>query len=678
MPRERRKLEPSKLATQLQLLKTDLSATGFKLVTKGRTFKLDESVIGGDINRTIDGASTLSIIISDRAGYVRNSGMLGSEIDIKVDGLWFRLVKVGKSGNDLTLTFESREVAILRTYNNRRVAGWDKMSRTRFAEILMKESPQTRLIPFVCPELKKGKKIKTEDDRLVDREYGFGVRRAKAPMGVRRAEDGSTGNIPDQSLTVKREVATPTQQANIEQVLDVGLRTISIVNKHRRKIMVSAIMTGTQESSCNNLPFGHLDSVGFFQQRPSQGWGTKEQCMDLNHAATEYFTRAIEADSRDPSMEYAELCQAVQISAFPDAYRQWRNEAERWVSAYGMVGGDYDDDSSTAAANLMSDWESDATEFQFMRGHPSTDGSGRKKWVKEDTWACLQRLASEVQWRSFEVSGAIYFISEPQLFKSAPRARISETSEGVDWIDFDYDVGKKTSTLTIIGRADRWAAPPGTVVEIFNNGPVNGRWLVSEIRRPIFSSDVTITCKKPRAKLPEPTRDEIGGLWDNVWTGEPAATYTPEFQRTPSGKYPTGAALREAVLNNPMIEFKTPTQRQDVQFGNVDEQVLQFLIAFAEGGFPSVVSSLKTGHSTNVARSNRISAHSVGKAVDIGNYTIGNPNSRTAMQWIASFQVELGFSQLIGPVDELVIPIGYYDQDTLEGHDDHIHVGWPM
>jgi hypothetical protein len=494
-------------------------------------------------------------------------------------------------------------------------------------------------------------------------------------MGVQRAQ-GTTIDAKT-ALTVKRQQATPTQQTNIEQVLDVGVRSIPIINKHRRKILVASIMTGIQESSCNNLPFGDRDSVGFFQQRPTQGWGTSEQIMNLDFAATQFFEKAVTADASSPDLSYAQLCQAVQISAFPDAYGQWRAEAERWVSAYGIVGGDSESDSATAAANLMSDWESDATEFQFMRGHPSTDGSGQTKWIKEDTWTCLNRMAEEVRWRCFEVSGSVYFISEPQLFKSAPRARLSEASEGVDWIDFDYDVAKPNSTVTIIGRADRWAAPPGTVVELFNNGPVNGRWLVSEIRRPIFSKDVTITCKKPRAKLPEPTLEEIGGLWDNVWTGEPASTYTPEFQNSPSGKYPTGKALRDAVLNNPAITFSRPSQRQDIQFGLVDDRLLVFLLGFTEAGFPVTIGALKSDHSTNTAKGNT-SAHSQGKAVDIGNYTLGNPLTPAAMQWIALYQAQFGFSQLIGPIDNLVIPIGYYDQETLDQHDDHIHVGWPL
>jgi hypothetical protein len=675
MARSRRKLEPSKLATQLELVKDDLDVDGIRLVTKGRTFQFSESVLNGEVHRTIDGASTVSLTVNDRSKKIRNSGMLGSEVDINVDGLWFRLVAVDKSGNDLNLTFESREVAILRTYNGRRVSGWGKLSRTRFAQVLMNESPQTRMIPFVCPELVKEKKTKKEDDRLVNRELGFGARKPKGAMGTRRAE--GTTVAPD-TLTVKRQPATPTQMANIETILDVGAGMISVVNKHRRKIMVCSIMTTIQESQANNLPFGDRDSLGLFQQRPSQGWGTPEQIQDPEYAAEKFFTKAIQIDASQPDLEYYELCQAVQVSAFPKAYAQWRNEAERWVSAYGVVGRDADDDNAVYSANLMSDWEQDAVEFQFARGNPKTLPGGRKGWTKENTWECLTRLAQEVNWRAFETSGKIYFISETQLFKSAPRARLSEDSEGVDWIDYSLVVGKSNSSITITGRASRWAAPPGTTVEVFDNGPVNGRWLVTDIRRGIFDLDVSITCKKPRAKLPEPKQeDDIGGLWDNIWTGEPEPTYAPEFTNTPSGKYPKGKALRDAVLNNPMITFTRASQRQDIQFSLVDDDVLTFLIGFTEAGFAATITSLRTDHSSKTS-GGKPSAHAVGKAVDIGNYGEGNPNTRGAMLWIAQYQVQFGFSQLIGPVDELVIPLGYYDTNTLNEHDDHIHVGWPL
>ncbi|BFO23121.1 hypothetical protein SHKM778_95090 (plasmid) [Streptomyces sp. KM77-8] len=56
-------------------------------------------------------------------------------------------------------------------------------------------------------------------------------------------------------------------------------------------------MTGLQESTLLNLDHGDKDSVGVFQQRPSTGWGTKEQIMDVHYAARMFF---LGGDGGDP------------------------------------------------------------------------------------------------------------------------------------------------------------------------------------------------------------------------------------------------------------------------------------------------------------------------------------------------------------------------------------------
>lgn len=678
----RRKLEPSKLAQQIEFLHDHVPVDELRLVTKGRTFELSESIVGGEVHRTIDGASTLKLTVSDYYGKIRNSGMLGAEVDIKLDGLWFRLVAVSKTGNDLELTFESREVAILRTFKKKRVVGWGTMKRTQFVRILMNEAPATRQIPFICPEGKPLKKDKTEDEKVIDREYGFAPRKSMYAHGVLAAEGATTTTTSSSTagLKVKSKVADATQIANIGGVIQVGVDNVPIVNKHNRKIIVCAIMTIIQESTCYNIPHGDRDSVGLFQQRPSQGWGTPEECQDLVHASKEFYTRAIKADAKEPNLSYNDLCQRVQRSGYPDAYANWRTQAEKWVTAYGIAGWDSEETTDVGTFNLSNEWEQDAIEFQFTRGSAKTLPGGRKGWKEEDTWTCMNRLAEEVNWRCFECSGKVYFISEPKLFKSAPRARVSELSPGVDWIDFNYDVGKTNGQCTITGRAGLWAAPPGTCIEIFNNGPVNGRWLVTDITRGIFSPDVSITVKKPRVKLPEPTQaQDEGGLWDNIWTGEDTDTNTSSRQPTHTPRqtqYPTGKRLRDAVLNNPLIKFIPDSKRMDITMNMIDERVLKFLVGFTDAGFAVEISSLRSTHSKK-SNSGNISAHWYGRAVDIQNYNTSDPsNARTAMQWIRDYYLQFGWDQLIGPIEELVWPLGQYDQDILNDHKSHIHLGW--
>jgi len=140
-----------------------------------------------------------------------------------------------------------------------------------------------------------------------------------------------------------------------------------------------------------------------------------------------------------------------------------------------------------------------ALPFQFRRG--GTEGE------REDTWAALQRLAEEVNWRCFCSAGAIWFISEPELLKAKPRLILTESSPGVRSIDFDLDAGKPIAEARVVCRARRWVGAPGAVVQLGGVGPANGKWLVSSLRRGLFDADAEITLKRPGKKLAEPAAE---------------------------------------------------------------------------------------------------------------------------------------------------------------------------
>jgi LysM repeat protein len=103
--------------------------------------------------------------------------------------------------------------------------------------------------------------------------------------------------------------------------------------------IVIALATAMQESSLRNLSYGDRDSVGLFQQRPSAHWGQVEQIMDPEYAARAFFggktsptygaARGL-LDIKDWSNKsLTQAAQAVQISAYPNAYAKW--EASAWV-----------------------------------------------------------------------------------------------------------------------------------------------------------------------------------------------------------------------------------------------------------------------------------------------------------------------------------------------------------
>ncbi|MFD8351530.1 C40 family peptidase [Streptomyces coelicoflavus] len=85
---------------------------------------------------------------------------------------------------------------------------------------------------------------------------------------------------------------------------------------------VVALATALQESRLRNLSHGDRDSLGLFQQRPSQGWGTADQIRDPVHASTRFYEALVQVNGWQ-QMTVAQAAQAVQRSGYPDAYAQW-------------------------------------------------------------------------------------------------------------------------------------------------------------------------------------------------------------------------------------------------------------------------------------------------------------------------------------------------------------------
>ncbi|MBA3234145.1 MAG: hypothetical protein H0T17_09400 [Propionibacteriales bacterium] len=93
-----------------------------------------------------------------------------------------------------------------------------------------------------------------------------------------------------------------------------------------------AIATAYQESKLENLDSGDRDSLGLFQQRPSQGWGTPGQITDPYYATDAFYDALVKVDGYQ-DMEITEAAQEVQRSAFPDAYADHEQDGRTIASA---------------------------------------------------------------------------------------------------------------------------------------------------------------------------------------------------------------------------------------------------------------------------------------------------------------------------------------------------------
>ena len=94
-----------------------------------------------------------------------------------------------------------------------------------------------------------------------------------------------------------------------------------------------AYAAALQESKLQNLPFGDRDSVGVFQQRPSQGWGTASQLEDPVYATSKFFGALTQIPGYERLPVY-QAAQAVQHSADGQAYQQYQPMAEHMASAF--------------------------------------------------------------------------------------------------------------------------------------------------------------------------------------------------------------------------------------------------------------------------------------------------------------------------------------------------------
>jgi hypothetical protein len=74
------------------------------------------------------------------------------------------------------------------------------------------------------------------------------------------------------------------------------------------------------------------DSLGLFQQRPSQGWGSVNQLMSPGESSRLFYGKLLKIKGWE-QLTIAGAAQKVQRSAFPDAYAKHENRAQQIVDA---------------------------------------------------------------------------------------------------------------------------------------------------------------------------------------------------------------------------------------------------------------------------------------------------------------------------------------------------------
>lgn len=519
-------LQPSRLSNQLEALGDEIDLTSLNFQVTGLNLgdmqkvatSVRNSVTAASIARTTQGASVLTTEIEDPQLALLNSGIFGSGItltpdagsalatgvtftqnlDVEIDGLYFRLVSVDKPDPDtrnLTLQFEDREVNVLRSYPRLGLSASD---------------PNPNAYKLFAPSMSRSDVMRW----LVSEAKEYGPHGLLPRLVVKVNGDDTPANGPQKrdtvksaiahdpgfppppyDVTVKGKAASAAQIATLNAVLSCGWQ----MRIRNPMLLQAAVMVVTQESNAGTA------SSNVFQQEATEGWPASG---DPTTDAQAFFDHLTPVYAKNPGATPGLLAALVQrplkfnvgLDPAGGEYGQWALEASHTVGVWTGASDDLLSPNTKPGALVTAPAGSIIGTGSFKRGAISGQG-GAAVVEREDNWKCLQRLASEVGWVCYCVSGTIYIKDWPHIIQQATRFQFSEDSPGINGIGIEIDTGMANATATVNCRISRWGAPPGTLVKLNDIGPGSGRWVVQTIERDIFTTAGTITLNKPQVSL---------------------------------------------------------------------------------------------------------------------------------------------------------------------------------
>ncbi|WP_406219681.1 heavy metal transporter [Streptomyces canus] len=166
----------------------------------------------------------------------------------------------------------------------------------------------------------------------------------------------------------------------------VNAATITAVGTGRglpERAVAIALATALQESGLRNIQHGDRDSLGLFQQRPSQGWGTPQEILDPAYSAGEFYKHLVKVRGYQ-DLPLTVAAQRVQRSGYPEAYAE--HEPDATLLAAALTG--------TSAATLTCDGRLDST--QAVQATATGPDAVRSALVRDFGRDALETTAAEV------------------------------------------------------------------------------------------------------------------------------------------------------------------------------------------------------------------------------------------------------------------------------------------
>jgi hypothetical protein len=145
-------------------------------------------------------------------------------------------------------------------------------------------------------------------------------------------------------------------------------------------------------------------------------------------------------------------------------------------------------------------------------------GRGTSTDPYEDSWTCMQRIASTIGWELWENVDTVYFgpdefwlglltpnaggVAQPPInvilgTTGTKIPKMQEFGDEIMLMDFDWDVETPYGEMTVTCMLDSWPYEVGEVVQTVNMGMASGYWFVSNMTRDMFMPQGTITLQVP-------------------------------------------------------------------------------------------------------------------------------------------------------------------------------------
>jgi hypothetical protein len=482
------------------------------LTLDGRRFDANVSDAIQDIpfERDITGASTVSLVLIDPDGDLLDSGLFSAAVDIELplpgfatrsaqglplprgEVVGYRLSRISGGMPILTLEFRERIVAYLMTHDSPIKANRANITRAEFIRRMVREVKAER-IRFWSPELHvqqpigKRRELSTPKQKQQRRQSGFGSNTptVKGKQATR-----------DQIRLLEAALDTATSmRANNRVMIGVveGMTQESVVHNDRGNPVGGRVITGTDRDV---LAGAHMENVGVMHQDSRYWPASRDIPRDLKPFIDRLKTteKAHRGKSIGWSVDAVQRSYSVNTAKQGKDYDQWEAEARATVAAYTG------DDRLTAGNPRSSTY---TKRYWFRRGEP---GQGKT----EDSWEASGRLATEVNFRRFVDLGVFHYASDTYLIKQAPRLTLSRRNlpAGVANVAIsDFDVAKPEATVRVQVYADVLEPVIGSVWVLKGYGPLDDRYLVTNVKGSYLKPICTVTLSLPVPKLPEPAPD---------------------------------------------------------------------------------------------------------------------------------------------------------------------------